>query len=300
MGFMTSVNKQFRQIHSMECQDLKEGLVEMELADTGRIPLKHFWAKRHIGSWELRESMGYLRQLGALDETSPVPKVIIPNYVAAISNCDAYSEYFSVCCVQECEALLGRIEAQIRAPSSKPAQILDLVANLSSTTITAPRSIPEHLVDALNQVADFHGGDVPLHGRLFAQWLHFAFPRECPYPHMSSTQAHSPLMPEEFQKQAGGQMTTGQDEYDKVMQAEIEGDIAGELSMWTLEEEMRTGGTSVSQSRNAAATPWLIGSVQLVAGAVVLMSLARSVVSASQRWSGGPAKPFMKPAGHCV
>merc|ERR1719498_1923517 len=24
---------------------------------------------------------------------------------------------------------------------------------------------------------------VPLHGRLFAQWLHYVFPRECPFPH---------------------------------------------------------------------------------------------------------------------
>merc|ERR550537_644654 len=28
---------------------------------------------------------------------------------------------------------------------------------------------------------------IPLHGRLFAQWLHYAFPHECPYPHMSGT-----------------------------------------------------------------------------------------------------------------
>merc|ERR1719476_151630 len=28
---------------------------------------------------------------------------------------------------------------------------------------------------------------VPLHGRLFAQWLHHAYPRECPYPHLSGT-----------------------------------------------------------------------------------------------------------------
>merc|ERR1712203_151284 len=27
-----------------------------------------------------------------------------------------------------------------------------------------------------------HGGHVPIHGRLFAQWMHFAFPLECPYP----------------------------------------------------------------------------------------------------------------------
>merc|ERR1719387_138131 len=131
-GFMTAVNHQFNQIHRMECQDLKEGLVDMELADSGRVPLKHFWAKGHIGSWDLRESLGYLRQLGALDETSPVPKVIIPNYVGAVSNCDAYSEYFSLCCVQECEDLLGQLSSQVRAHSAKPAVILDLVANLSS------------------------------------------------------------------------------------------------------------------------------------------------------------------------
>jgi len=28
---------------------------------------------------------------------------------------------------------------------------------------------------------------VPLHGRLFAQWLHHAYPRECPYPHVAGT-----------------------------------------------------------------------------------------------------------------
>merc|ERR550537_1532339 len=28
---------------------------------------------------------------------------------------------------------------------------------------------------------------IPLHGRLLAQWLHYAFPRECPYPHMPGT-----------------------------------------------------------------------------------------------------------------
>ena len=36
----------------------------------------------------------------------------------------------------------------------------------------------------MEQVASHHGGKVPLHGRLFAQWLHHAFPRECPYPHV--------------------------------------------------------------------------------------------------------------------
>ena len=37
--------------------------------------------------------------------------------------------------------------------------------------------------ERLHQIAESQGGFVPLHGRLFAEWLHYAFPRECPYPH---------------------------------------------------------------------------------------------------------------------
>merc|ERR1740117_516176 len=32
-----------------------------------------------------------------------------------------------------------------------------------------------------------HSGMVPLHGRLFAQWLHYVFPRVCPFPHQEGT-----------------------------------------------------------------------------------------------------------------
>ena len=37
----------------------------------------------------------------------------------------------------------------------------------------------------LHSIASQHGGEVPLHGRLLAQFMHFAFPNECPYPHIS-------------------------------------------------------------------------------------------------------------------
>jgi len=39
------------------------------------------------------------------------------------------------------------------------------------------------LTEQLEQIAKAQGGMVPVHGRLFAQWLHYAFPRECPFPH---------------------------------------------------------------------------------------------------------------------
>merc|ERR1719487_3173194 len=41
-------------------------------------------------------------------------------------------------------------------------------------------------------------GLVPIHGRLFAQWLHYAFPRDCPYPHVAgTTNPETPLRYEE-------------------------------------------------------------------------------------------------------
>merc|ERR1719160_163271 len=39
----------------------------------------------------------------------------------------------------------------------------------------------------LEEVAAKGNGKVPLHGRLFAQWLHYAFPNECPYPHAAGS-----------------------------------------------------------------------------------------------------------------
>merc|ERR1719197_1201415 len=43
------------------------------------------------------------------------------------------------------------------------------------------------LLNRLDSIAAMHGGSVPLHGRLFAQWMHLAYPRECPFPHVSGT-----------------------------------------------------------------------------------------------------------------
>merc|ERR1719343_1675177 len=48
----------------------------------------------------------------------------------------------------------------------------------------------------LQEIAQANHGKVPLHGRLFAQWLHFVFPTECPFPHKSNS--ISGLSPTEF------------------------------------------------------------------------------------------------------
>merc|ERR1719498_1370277 len=43
------------------------------------------------------------------------------------------------------------------------------------------------MLSQLDQIAKNNGGAVPLHGRLFAQWIHYVFPRECPFPNKAGT-----------------------------------------------------------------------------------------------------------------
>jgi len=160
----------------------------MEDAGTGRVPLSRFYRGGLEGDWTFSESVSYLRHIGALDETDTKRiSVVIPNYIQSQSNCLAGSSFYSVCCLDECEGLLGHVEQEVRSPSASPSQVVAVVAQLQSDTVFAPRNLSKVLVGRLDEIAALHGGQVPLHGRLFAQWMHHAYPRECPFPHISGT-----------------------------------------------------------------------------------------------------------------
>merc|ERR1740120_360101 len=170
---------------NLECQQLKDQLVEMEDVGTGRVPLSRFYRGGLEGDWTFSESVEYLRHIGALDETNPKRmSVVIPNYIQSQSNCLAGSSFYSICCFDECEGLLGHVEKELGVPSASPSQIAAIVSSLPSDTVYAPRNLSTALLHRLGDIARLHGGNVPLHGRLFAQWLHHASPRECPFPHV--------------------------------------------------------------------------------------------------------------------
>merc|ERR1719387_3179833 len=95
--------------------------------------------------------------------------------------------------------LAARVIAAVKNP--KDVLIVSSKTYESSGTIDAPRNVSAPLVKALWQVAALHDGNVPLHSRLFAQWMHYAFPHECPYPHMMGK--ITPLTPSEWQQQKG-------------------------------------------------------------------------------------------------
>lgn len=158
--------------------------MKLEDRGSGRVLLKEFYRSALAGNWQFSEKEDYLRETGVLDDSyqSREPAVVIPNYVNAPSNCLASSSIYQVCCINECEALMAPIEQQIGAHETTTDRILEVVANLPSSTVSAPRKLSQDLHDRLEDIANHHSGTVPLHGRLFAQWLHHAYPRECPYP----------------------------------------------------------------------------------------------------------------------
>merc|ERR1719387_3170397 len=188
---------------------MKKALLEMEDGDTGRVKLSDFYGDRaqaygnaDENGFQFTEKVGYLRDIGALDESDPkTARVVVANYLGLPGNCLATTGFYKVCCVNECDAILGQIERQLAAPSAPPQKVSAIVAEISSATVPAPRALPAPLLDRLEEIARHHGGQVPLHGRLFAQWLHHAFKRECPYPQAAHTT--SPVTPDQWMQAKG-------------------------------------------------------------------------------------------------
>jgi hypothetical protein len=225
-----------------ECKQIKNDLLKYGDRDTGLVPLSSFYqAALDHGSMTFNEPKEYLRELGALDESDPAnPRVIVPNYITGKSNCILTSGLYSVCCINECEPLLGHLEREIASPEASPTDIAELVAKMSSSTVEAPRTLSAPLLYKLSEIAEGHGGTVPLHGRLFSQWMHHAFPRECPYPHVSGTS--TPKTPSEWMEENGQTASASHDEMTRIVNdAQLffrNETVEGKPLLWSPEEEL--------------------------------------------------------------
>merc|ERR1719265_3113860 len=189
---IAEIGERYGRFQDIECRQLKDWLVEVEdssVGGAGRVRIADFYGRAlNDGKWQFSETVDYLRQLGALDESDPSNlRVIIPNYISGPSNCVASSAYYSVCCLDECESILAQLEQLVSAPEATPATIIKLVPTISSATMPNNRTLAPWLLKRLDEVAKHHGGVVSLHSRLFVQWLHYAYPRECSFPHASGT-----------------------------------------------------------------------------------------------------------------
>jgi hypothetical protein len=293
------VGEQFGRFQDHECAQIKAALVAKEEAGTGRVRLSDFWKDAlddPDGAWQFGESLSYLRQLGVLDESDArTPRVMIANYIGSQSNCIASSSFYSVCCMDECEALVGHLEQEIAAPEAGVERIAAVISNLPSSSIAAPRILSTSLMKRLEEIAAEHAGAVQLHGRLFAQWMHHAYPRECPYPHISGTT--NPQTPDEWME-SSGEETFASEEEMRGMIEQVHNQTE-ELDMdslpWSPEEELLV--VRPLHIENIGSTTSFSGGLRNVvvfsAMATMIYSFLRKAVVPSGLSNGGTEKLFV-------
>merc|ERR1712085_222716 len=95
------------------------------------------------------------------------------------------SNLFDVCCLMdECEGLKQKVEAEVGDAVASVSAVAKVFGELGTVSTPAQGQLPTNLMNLLEQIAEVNDGSIPLHGRLFQQWLHHAFPLECPFPHV--------------------------------------------------------------------------------------------------------------------
>jgi len=163
------------------------------------------------------------------------------------TNCLANSGFYAICCSNECEGLLRHVEDNVASASASSARIADVISALPSDTVDAPRNLSSTLRSRLDEIAKQNGGEVPLHGRLFSQWMHHAYPRECPFPHVSGTT--TPLWPEEYTEQTGQIDLATMEEVGVYMGIEHEATLMEELPWTAIEVDRNFTGQGMLKMR---------------------------------------------------
>jgi len=242
--FLQEVGHRLGTFQNLECHRLKDTLVDMEDVGTGRVPLSRFYSNGLAGKWEFTESVEYLRHIGALDDRDPTRmSVVIPNYIQSEANCLAGSSFYSVCCFDECESLMGQLERAIEGSLADPAHVAAAISSVSSDTVLAPRNLSVGLQTRLEEIAHLHGGTVPLHGRLFAQWMHHAYPRECRFPHVMG--AENRMSPHEWMEAMDLEVEASEEDmavyvnYDE--HSTMTDALKGVALPWSMTEELIAG-----------------------------------------------------------
>jgi len=234
---VTRIGDKYGRWQAYECDDLKRTLFGIEDDGTGRVSLSKFYDSHlNHGNWQFTESADYLRATGALDESNPSnPRVIVPNYILSPSNCVAASSYYSVCCLDECEDFVDHLEKEIRAPTATPARIVELVAAMPPSTFAGQHTISALLLNRLDEIAARNDGQVPIHGRLFAQWMHHVYPRECPYPALPGTT--KTLRSRAFEQETGLKSTASKKEMKQAIAVTPTGEESNVVT-WSDEDEL--------------------------------------------------------------
>jgi len=220
---LESVMDRYGRHQDSDCKVMAGQLIAKEDAtQPGRVKLSDFYQT----STNFVEKKEYLRELGAIEEHRDAAGqvvetyVLIPNYLQSAANCLPSSNMYTVCCLNPCEELLRHVEIKVGKSTATPSDILEIVAALPSSTVPAPRVLPDVLMQRLREIAVVHelGGQVHIHGRLFSQWLHHAYPHECPMPAKAGTTR--PMTAADWLQETNTSSTHTQEEIDILLGGE--------------------------------------------------------------------------------
>jgi hypothetical protein len=272
------VSEQFGSWSNHECTEMKDMLMEMDVHATGRVKMSDFYSYVKDGAWQFLEPSEQLRQAGALDESSTWlgPQVMIPNYINSMSNCITQAPYYSICCLNECDLVFQQLESQIGAPSATADEIIRALEH----GIYAAVNISGLHRERLLEIARVNHDQVPIYGRLFARWLHFVYPQECPYPHAAGVV--KPLTQKQWRDLVGWELESATEDE---MSQHLSSDFArlapspeAGASMWSLEESLLEFSTP-SDSDSTAWSFWSISrSVVQVGMLGSLLSMLRPLM----------------------
>eukprot|EP00930_Biecheleria_cincta_P085715 TRINITY_DN7508_c0_g1_i1.p1 TRINITY_DN7508_c0_g1~~TRINITY_DN7508_c0_g1_i1.p1 ORF type:complete len:550 (+),score=103.33 TRINITY_DN7508_c0_g1_i1:49-1698(+) len=165
----------FEEVSGAMCRDMEKDIASIEGGINGRVRLADLRKVEHADLF--RESEDYLRKVGALDDSAPDgPHLLMPNYMLGPSNCDGTTSFYDLCCPNECEDHKTRLERALLGAKDHHETVTSVVQQ----RLGAP--VPADLLKRLSSLVEANKGQVLIHGRGFADWLHAVFPRECPKP----------------------------------------------------------------------------------------------------------------------
>lgn len=210
VGLVEKIAQGYSSFQAKDCRRAKDELSAKPSYLDGRVAFSEVQASHATGRRTLlTEDYAGMEKLGVLafgknadgglllHGANKDAQLIIPNYLQSQSMCLSTASMYTVCCPNEGDVLLSRLEREVAAPTAAPEQLKRLVA-----TLPGP-GIADALLQDLHKVTT-STGDVDLHGRAFAGWMNRAFPLECAAPH--EQQQTNPKTPDEWLGRSGAEV----------------------------------------------------------------------------------------------
>eukprot|EP00439_Symbiodinium_sp_Y106_P061297 s2628_g9.t1 len=204
----------FQEVSGAMCHDMERTFQTLRGGDHGRVLLSEL--RTADGGDLFRESLDYLRQLGALEETGRETFVFMPNYMLGPSNCDGTTSFYDLCCPNSCEVYKDKLEQALTSAPDHVDAIARVVEEhsgnklqedlLAKLKVMAKEPTSGFRPSIANVKTDEQGERVLIHGHAFADWLHQALPRECPRPRAADFKGMAGAIPDskmEFQATTG-------------------------------------------------------------------------------------------------